>query len=282
MKNLTIINILATLLLSVLIFTECRKGEEDPFISLRSRNNRLTGKWKLVEEKYEHEYKWVFVMDLIELQSDAKEEYHLVEKRNYDGEIMIKERDKKNDDSYKVYQYIADTITKNDTVILDYDRGKRIETSEYSIELEINKSNTWAAIYHETSTIGYKVESISSNYNIYLGKSIIENYNIDTTYSYITKDRTESGEWFWEEDEEDKIFINAGPMRGYLKKLSNKEIIIEKNISGSNTINYPDIGKYGVYFLDHTSYPNNIAYDFTAVEDTSSSTYFYQRWEKID
>ncbi len=280
MKNLRLIKILATLLLSVFIFSECRKGEEDPFISLRSRNNRLTGKWKLVEEKYEYEYKSNFVMDFLELQSDFKREYCLTEKRNYDGEFITKER-KVSDDEYKVYQYIADTITKNDTVILDYEKGKRIETSEYSIELEINESNTWAASYHETSTIDYKLETNDSYYNIHLGKSIIEEDNIDTTYNYITKDRTESGEWFWEDDEKDKIFINAGPMRGYLKKLSNKEIIIEKNISGSNSMAYPNIDMSRVYFIDHTSYPHYKFYVFTAVEDTSSTTLFYQRWEKI-
>ena len=280
MKNLILIKMLATLLLSVLFFTECRKGEEDPFISLRSRNNRISGKWKLVEEKYEYEYKSTFVMDFFELQSDFKREYCLTEKRNYDGEIMVKEWSK-NDDEYKVYQYIADTITKNDTIILDYDNGKRIETFEYSIELEIYKANTWTANYHETSTIDYKLKANESYYNIHLGKSIIEEDNIDTTYNYTTIDKTEHGEWFWEDDEEEKIFINAGPMKGYLKKLSNKEIIIEKNIAGSNSFAYPKIYKHMVYFIDHTSYPHSKLYEYTAVEDTSSTTYLYQRWEKI-
>gem|GEM_PF-1756388 len=36
-------------LLFVIVFSGCRKGEDDPFISLRSRTNRLCGKWRLIE-----------------------------------------------------------------------------------------------------------------------------------------------------------------------------------------------------------------------------------------
>ena len=41
--------ILSTFLLTASFsFISCRKGAEDPFISLRSRQNRLVGEWKLV------------------------------------------------------------------------------------------------------------------------------------------------------------------------------------------------------------------------------------------
>src|SRR5687768_220910 len=30
-----------------LFFTTCKKGEDDPFLSLRSRTNRLAGEWRL-------------------------------------------------------------------------------------------------------------------------------------------------------------------------------------------------------------------------------------------
>lgn len=35
----------------VLFFTECKKGEDDPFFSINSRKARLTGKWKLTGGK---------------------------------------------------------------------------------------------------------------------------------------------------------------------------------------------------------------------------------------
>jgi hypothetical protein len=47
--------ILTLILLFSLLATGCRKGEDDPFLSLKSRNKRLCGKWKVVEsvEKYQ-------------------------------------------------------------------------------------------------------------------------------------------------------------------------------------------------------------------------------------
>ncbi|MEX2597584.1 MAG: hypothetical protein WEC59_11700 [Salibacteraceae bacterium] len=38
-------------LLLIFLMPSCRKGDEDPFLSLRTRKNRLTGNWKL--ESYE-------------------------------------------------------------------------------------------------------------------------------------------------------------------------------------------------------------------------------------
>ena len=33
----------------VFLFSECKKGEEDPSVSLRTRKNRLTGEWRLAK-----------------------------------------------------------------------------------------------------------------------------------------------------------------------------------------------------------------------------------------
>ena len=38
---------IALIFSSLLVFTGCRKGEDDPFLSFRSRTARLTGEWKL-------------------------------------------------------------------------------------------------------------------------------------------------------------------------------------------------------------------------------------------
>lgn len=50
MKKKTI-NIFAALLLMLPIITNCKKGENDPFLSLKSRKSRLTGEWELKEGK---------------------------------------------------------------------------------------------------------------------------------------------------------------------------------------------------------------------------------------
>jgi len=36
-------------MVTITAFSGCRKGDEDPFLSLKSRTNRLCGKWRLVE-----------------------------------------------------------------------------------------------------------------------------------------------------------------------------------------------------------------------------------------
>lgn len=44
---------LCFILLFLIIFSECRKGPEDPIISFRSRTARLANKWKLKTGKYD-------------------------------------------------------------------------------------------------------------------------------------------------------------------------------------------------------------------------------------
>lgn len=43
-------------LLSIIVIPSCKKGEDDPFISLRSRDARVTAKWKLVDYQRQYNY----------------------------------------------------------------------------------------------------------------------------------------------------------------------------------------------------------------------------------
>ena len=51
------LKLIAISLFSILFFPECKKGEDDPAFSLRSRNARITGEWKLISLDIEVEYK---------------------------------------------------------------------------------------------------------------------------------------------------------------------------------------------------------------------------------
>lgn len=54
----TAVKFLALILLGMsLLFSSCRKGEDDPFLSFRSRNARLSGDWKLDAAKFRREDK---------------------------------------------------------------------------------------------------------------------------------------------------------------------------------------------------------------------------------
>lgn len=47
-------HIIFLLACSLLLFSNCRKGENDPFISLRTRKARITGGWNLTEGTYSY------------------------------------------------------------------------------------------------------------------------------------------------------------------------------------------------------------------------------------
>jgi len=46
-KNLIKLSILSLVMITTALFTGCKKGENDPFLSLRSRKARVVGEWKL-------------------------------------------------------------------------------------------------------------------------------------------------------------------------------------------------------------------------------------------
>ncbi len=54
MRKTGILTQVSLILLSVFIFDSCKKGQDDPIISFRSRNNRICAQWKLnsVSGKY--------------------------------------------------------------------------------------------------------------------------------------------------------------------------------------------------------------------------------------
>lgn len=64
---------------ALLILASCKKGEDDPFLSLRSRDARIRGEWKLVERQ--------------SVDSDGEE-------RSFDGTTMTIKQDGVVTDSY--------------------------------------------------------------------------------------------------------------------------------------------------------------------------------------
>ncbi|MBP7497934.1 MAG: hypothetical protein KA792_09755 [Bacteroidales bacterium] len=48
-KHYLLFTIILGVFLTIFVFQSCKKGEDDPFLSLWSRKHRLTGKWKVKE-----------------------------------------------------------------------------------------------------------------------------------------------------------------------------------------------------------------------------------------
>ncbi len=220
-KILTLISILTVV---SLIFNSCRKGEDDPWISLRSRDNRVIGKWKL--EEYSKEYK---------IYNKTKTTNNI--NNNYDIQIY----DSKEEESYNDNKLITNSYFKNiseefkttystsNSIFFNkktyyYQYNHYNKEYSYKIDLELKKNHTWTAEISKTAIL-YKYDD--NKLLITDGDTIVNTYS-DTNYVYTDSYTwTDEGNWYWEDSDKDKIYINAGPMKGYLKRLSNKEIIIE-------------------------------------------------------
>ena len=220
-----------------LIFNSCRKGEDDPWISLRSRNNRVIGKWKLEEYTYKKEYtsKYSYNNNVNDNKTSVTRDTLIT--NTFQSEILTENtvNSYSNKWNYKEYDSNSNSFLPYENT--DCNNGNYTKKYKYSIELEIKKDYTWVANYskYEISTsTKYNSYYITNNDTLY---SNTTDTVIDTNLGY--NNWSEQGNWYWEDSKKDKIIINAGPMKGYLKKLSNKEIIIEEEFNNSyNTVNY--------------------------------------------
>lgn len=101
--------IISALILLLSVFNSCKKGEDDPFLSLRTRTQRLTGTWTLKSADYTKTEK---------MGSWYTAKYHYI----YDGSKYNKE------------------ISYNDTL-------NNVETYNYSEEIEFKKNGTYSKNY---------------------------------------------------------------------------------------------------------------------------------------
>lgn len=94
------LKVMIVLFIGVLTLEGCRKGENDPLISLRSRDARVTGEWKLVE----------FESTRTEVYSEDNTTLTVVRTDNYDGSIWTRTTSGGTDS----YSYSQDLIIEKD------------------------------------------------------------------------------------------------------------------------------------------------------------------------
>jgi len=151
MKRINFI-IVATLLFGVVAaFTSCKKYEEGPLLSLKSKNGRITGEWELKEYNYTN-----------------------------------------------TTDYGTITTTFNGSMVTTVFADTTSYTYPYSLEFQINKDGTYTS-----------KEMADGNY--------VE----------------ETSLWSWKDGTSEKEMISFYSFGGWwvIKKLSNKELIIENNSS---------------------------------------------------
>lgn len=121
-KIITHIAIVLLMALSVSFISSCKRGSDDPFISFRSRDGRLTGKWKLS--------KYLYVSKEID-QSDVTDY-----KIEFDGS-KVTETEVDNGGTPQVM-----TDSRTHTVLLNLEKGGSIV---YSENIQSGSSNSGMA-----------------------------------------------------------------------------------------------------------------------------------------
>jgi len=196
-------NVLSAALIVVLIMPamqSCKKGAEDPFISLRSRDSRIQGNWVLVEvNRTRTQTTTNSTTNSTTTVVDTWTEF-------YDGTDLTYSYFNKIDDGLG---NVTDTMYK--------------EVSSYSLEVIINKDNSYS--YSESKT-----EKTECN-------SGLQDCTPVAVVSPETNEGSDKGTWYWRDSKKNKvaIWLSAGSgngtawdyFSGDLLQLKNSEIIIE-------------------------------------------------------
>lgn len=229
----TLLSLATIVLLSTVFMTSCKKGEDDPAISFRSRDARVTGSWTLSSSEKTNSYNTTTTNT-----NNVNTDKSVIVNNNstttsIDGtakSVTTIETNNENrtQTSYDYYNNTFKTITTDNKTT-----NTTVDKYTYVVNLEINKDMTYTVTYTET-----KISSTFNHTTISEGTTITD--KSDTIYNpSSTKSWSESGEWAWLDSKKDKVIIMAGPMNGYVKRLSNKEIIIEDTFSNnSNSTDY--------------------------------------------
>ena len=232
--------LLSVVLIATAIFiNSCKKGEDDPWLSLRSRDNRVIGKWKLVEQIEEY----VSASTITESNNVnnvvENKTFNDKETNNVLDNILTKTETENDLSVLKSIRLNSPTNSFINIDITSIQNNDKKWVKENSIELEIKEDNTWEAIYRTTDiSFLYRFFSKESSTDTIYREYTEEE---DTIYSPAkTETRTETGYWYWEDGDKDKILINAGPMQGNIQRLAHKEIIIEEinNITVDSLYHY--------------------------------------------
>ena len=151
MKN-RIIQLVMVLMTAAIILPGCKKGEDDPFFSFRSRNARIVGEWIINELNYtQNEFETISVSNNVNDNSIYTEETNNVditvsgtnktEKITYRKETMQVYTDIEfGDTSYLFTQVTEETMEEMIT----------INRYLYEVDLEVNKEGTYTAEVSET------------------------------------------------------------------------------------------------------------------------------------
>ena len=234
MKNKILLIIIVTMV-SLLVLNGCKKGEDDPFFSFRSRDARLAGEWVIkslnTSEAMSQETNVTNNVnsDMTNINSTSKKTVS-VSNNNMIMNTTYSETKSETETNYEM----GDTsvfVTTTDTTVTEINSTREYD---YKVDLEIKKEGTWHASFSRS------LVSIDTMFVMIKNATDTTLYfKLDTVFApQSTYNWTEEGEWTWYDSDKPKIIIDAGPMFGNIIRLANDEIIIED--SYTETENFTD------------------------------------------
>lgn len=290
MKQISFFSISLILTISLILNFGCRKGKEDPFLSFRSREQRLIGKWKLVDEKIEKE-----TLEQITLRytvnGQQKTYTFLYTKTNQIININPSQLKKSfTSDSYRnLVVLYGDTINIKDSLCKVHIANKSMDSTasgKYEIIIDIMKNND-AVVYNNFDLkIKYKDTIWGKVVGTFdCGNTIFYPLNGSSTQQFESSNSSMTSlKWKW--DNHKKNRVEAGYMKGDILRLSNNEIIIvdEKKIEDELRMPYNSYDFTGVYYYCFTNgiLPIN---QIISISDVLVKKIMvqkkYQKWERI-
>lgn len=166
-KNFT--KLLATVLLFAFAFQSCKKGENDPFISLKSRDARLTGTWELAS--YSKERNSTTTTDVSSSET--------VKTETYSGSLVTQTVTSSSSSSSKVYTD-SDTWSYSETLTIEKDGTYKLEV----IEDDVSDTETgyWWWVDGKKNKIGVSLDGTVYILDRLAGDEmvVVENYELKT------------------------------------------------------------------------------------------------------
>lgn len=219
MKKMKVILVLLAIAVTVPFFNGCKKGENDPFISLRSRDARLMGEWTVSK---------------IEGTRTTDTKGNNVNITNYTNSLTT-----------NTTTFDGSTLTSSNVTNSTYygttttlGGGTKTYINSYSVAITIEEHGVVKVI--ETETKKTLTQSSIPADNCGTGQTPSLTYNgltCDGTYTYTTPTTTTNtyeGIWFWgtgKKNKETLILSGVGSMDGLymVTQLKNKEIVLTQN-----------------------------------------------------
>lgn len=252
------------------VLSSCKKGEDDPFLSFRSRDARVIGSWELKSADMTSKTQ---TTDIVSNNVNTDEI----------TEVFVYQEEEKIEGSTKTIRTFNSTTTNQKNTWFDSTENEfvseatevmssteRIDEYNFSVKVEIQKDFSYSYTYSES-----------------LVKRTINSFDGENTTTTITEYEypeintvSDEGNWVWLDSKKNKVVIQAGYMSGSILRLANDEVIIEDADTASDTSVENEQNYFSTY--DDIEKPGNVEYGLrTRTLNTNSYFRRYMEWVSI-